>query len=326
MEKIRIGIVGTANIATRSVIPEIINLDDKFHLAGIASRDGKKAEKYAAQFSTVAFPSYDALLNSKQCDAVYIPLPNALHYPYAKKALLNNLHVLVEKPLATDPDQVADLIDTARERNLLLMENFQFRFHSQLQYLIQSLRNGVIGELRALNAAFCFPPFPDSDNIRYRKDLEGGALLDAGAYTAKISSIILGNDITVKAASLHINQEKMVDTWGSAFLKDTNSSLTASLTFGFDNFYQCGIRALGSKGLLTTNRLFTAREDHVPVFELEINGKPKEVIKLKPDNHFKHMLETFHGNISDDDAKEREHTANLLQSSLLAAIKKKANA
>ena len=100
----------------------------------------------------------------------------------------------------------------------MLLENFQFRFHSQLAYIMGLVEDGTIGELRNIRSSFGFPPFPDKNNIRYSKDLCGGALLDAGAYPIKISQIFLGNSINVKTADLSIDKELEVDIWGSATL------------------------------------------------------------------------------------------------------------
>lgn len=324
MNKIRIGVLSSANIAKRSIIPEILNLKEQFEFIGIASRNLEKAVEVAESFSASPFGSYEELIDPLKVDALYIPLPNALHYQYAKMALEKGIHVLVEKSLGLNLQEVSDLVNLARSKNVLLMENFQFRTHSQLAYLKELISNKAIGELRHLKAIFCFPPFPDSENIRYKKELGGGALLDAGAYTVKISTLLLGNDLKVEAANLNNSKEFEVDIWGSAYLKDENTGIGASCVFGFDNYYQCGVEIIGSKGKITTNRLFTAREDYEPIFEIEVNGKEKLTKVLKKDNHFRNMLLSFHRNITDTKAKEEENTQNLIQADLIQAINEKA--
>lgn len=320
MKKIRIGVLGGANIAKRSIIPEIVRLNQHFELSGIASRDLIKANELAAMFTTSSYGSYEGLIDSEKLDALYIPLPNSMHYKYAKKALNKGIHVLVEKSLACSLDEVKELVDLAKTNNLLLMENFQFRFHSQLNYLKDFLDSKEIGEIRALKAVFCFPPFPDQDNIRYQKELGGGALLDAGAYTVKISSLLLGNQLKVEAASLITPPNHEVDIWGSAYLVDQTSGISSSCIFGFDHYYQCGIEVIGSKGKLSTNRLFTARDNYEPIYEIEVNGEKKQRIVLEKDNHFRNMLMAFYNKTSDDQAKEEENKQNLIQAALIQAI------
>ena len=83
------------------------------------------------------------------------------------------------------------MVELAEVKDLALLENFQFQFHSQFAYLRDFIQSEEFGELRAFRASFGFPPFPDSTNIRYDKSLGGGALLDAGAYMTKVSQLCL---------------------------------------------------------------------------------------------------------------------------------------
>ncbi len=94
----------------------------------------------------------------------------------------------------------------------------------------------------------------------------------------------------------------------------------SSLAFGFDNHYQCGVEIWGSKGKLTTNRLFTAPKNFKPIFELETsNGK--QVIELPEDNHFRNMLLHFKKCVENSDLRIAENKQNLNQSRILEEIK-----
>ena len=142
MSIIKIGVLGAANIAKRSVIPEIKKLNSNYELVGIASRNKQTAKEIATEFNTKPYFSYEELLNNGNLEAIYIPLPNSLHYEYAKKSLLKGIHVLVEKSLGCNLEQVKELVQLARQNNLLLMENFQFRFHPQLEVIKKLLDRG----------------------------------------------------------------------------------------------------------------------------------------------------------------------------------------
>ena len=109
----RIGVLGCANIAERFVLPAIKE-SDLFELVGVASRSKDKADSFSNTFNTKAYYSYDSLLQSN-LDAIYIPLPNGMHYEWIKRALNKKLHVLVEKSLACDLDQVKELNQLARD-------------------------------------------------------------------------------------------------------------------------------------------------------------------------------------------------------------------
>ena len=324
--KINIGILGCANIAIRSVIPAVLNLNEYFNLVGIASRDIANAEQCAQQFGfcgeVAAFGSYQSLLDCPNLDAVYIPLPNSLHAEWIEKALAKNLHVLVEKSLACDYKTVVYLNKLAEQQGVVLIENFQFRFHSQLAKIKEIVASGKIGDLRCLKSFFGFPGLPTENDIRYQKELGGGALLDAGAYPLKIAQIFMGENIEVAAANLNYLPNKEVDIWGGAYIKQKNGDLFGEIAFGFNNFYQCNIEIWGSNGKLYTNRIFTAPPNFEPILELEtVEGK--EILKLSSDNHFENMLIHFYKTINGIEDKQTEYQQNINQARLLDELKTK---
>jgi predicted dehydrogenase len=320
-QKINIGILGCANIAVRSVIPAIQELGDNYVISGIASRSIKKANDCAKRFETKAYYSYDLLLEDSNIDAVYIPLPNSLHYDYVKKAILQNKHVLVEKSLACDFDQVKHLNELAKKSGVALVENFQFRFHPQLEIIKNLISQSIIGEIRSIRSSFGFPPFPDTDNIRYKRELCGGALLDAGAYPIKISQILLGDTISVKAANLHYDEDLNVDIWGGAYLQQNEGSLFSEIAFGFDNFYQCNVEIWGSKGKISAERIFTAPPGYVAEVNVQTNNG-MDVIKVEYANHFKNMLLYFIGCVKGNN--NEEYFKNINQARLIDELRNKA--
>lgn len=321
---IRIGILGTANIAERHMIPAILELKEQYALQGIASRKMETADKVAIQFDIQPYEGYDSLINSNNIDVIYIPLPNSLHAEWIEKALINNLHILVEKSLACNLADVDRLNRMASRKNLALVENFQFRFHKQLRVIQNLVSNGNIGELRCLRSSFGFPPFPDPENIRYKKELGGGSLLDAGAYPLKITQIFLGHDIEVSAANLWYHNKKDVDIWGGAYLRQKNGPLFAEVAFGFDNYYQCNLELWGSNGKITANRIFTSPPGEEPEIILETNNGKKNIV-TESDNHFKNMLLHFYKLIVNNNGLNDEYEQNINQSRLLQELKEKAN-
>ena len=315
-QKIRIGVLGCANIAVRSIIPELA-IHPQFQLAGIASRSAEKREALASEYNCGSY-LYEDLINERDVDAIYIPLPTGLHYEWVMKCLRSGKHVLCEKSLGCSLAEVKDIVLLAENHGLLVMENFQFRFHSQNAYVKNVLASGQLGEIRCFRASFGFPPFADGmKNIRYRKDLGGGALLDAGAYTLKASSFFLGHDLSVKAATKSFQRCCEVDTYGSAYLIAANGAV-AETAYGFDNFYQCGYEIWGSQGKLTTKRAFTAPPGLAPEISVETKGK-NECIKLSPDNHFANMLTYFSETIKSG-RYETEYAECLTQARLIQEV------
>lgn len=321
---VNIGVLGCANIAIRTVIPAILELNNRFRLVGIASRTYEKASSFSKRFRTTAFDGYQSLIESPELQAVYIPVPNALHAEWIENALQRGLNVLVEKSLACEYGDVVRLNDLASQKRLALVENFQFRFHGQLAYIKELVNKGIIGELRCMRSSFGFPGLPDENDIRYQKSLGGGALLDTGAYPLKIAQIFLGSDIEVKAASLNCTPGKEVDIWGGAYVKQKHGDLFGELAFGFDHHYQCNVELWGSRGKIFTNRIFTASINHEPVIELETQSG-KETITLPTDHHFRNMLIHFHELIHHKKDLEEEYRQNVNQARLIHELQLKSD-
>jgi predicted dehydrogenase len=317
---IKIGVLGCANIAERFMLPAI-NQSNLFELVGIASRSKDKADSFSNTFNTKAYYSYDSLLQSN-VDAIYIPLPNGIHYEWIKKALNKKMHVLVEKSLACNVDQVKELNQLARDKSLALVENFQFRFHRQLGFIKNQVEEGHLGEIKLLRSSFGFPSFEDKDNIRYQKAIGGGALLDAGAYTIKVSQIFLGEEIYVDSANLTMPHNEEVDIWGSAFIKQKNGYLTSQIAFGFDHFYQNTLEIWGSEGKLTANRIFTAGPGVQAKVTIE-NRNGIEDINLPEDNHFLNMLDHFSELINTGNGLDDEYSQNINQARLIKELSNK---
>lgn len=317
---ILIGILGCANIAKRSVIPAILNLPELFDVVGIASRSAAKAQETGRHFNIKPFDGYLSLLSEPDLDALYIPLPTALHAEWIRAALSHKLHCLVEKPLACSHQEILSLYKLAEENNCVLMETFQFRFHRQLQKIQELIHDGELGEIRHVSSWFGFPPFPDADNIRYQPSLAGGALMDAAGYPLRITQILLGKDIEVCGSRLSFDSEKGVDIFGSAFLRQCNGPLSSAISFGFDNHYQCNLTLWGSKGKLSTNRLFTPPPSYKATLTLE-NASGSRLIEIEPDDTFKNMLSHFSSMLRCPDLAAEEKQQNILQAALIEQIR-----
>ena len=267
---VRLGVLGCSSFAIRRFIPSILR-SRSIRLIAVASRNQNKATSVARAFSCEAVHGYEALLDRDDIDAVYIPLPAGIHANWASQALLNDKHVLVEKPAAMDFKEASLMASIAKERNLVLMENFGFEYHSQ-RHLIKSLvDDGVIGELRSLSSAFGIPQLPNPNDIRHNRDLGGGALADLGVYTLKVTRSLMGESPRIAGTSLRWDSDTGVDTSGALLLENCQG-VTAQLSFGFDHSYRCELRLWGSEGSIHCPRAFTAHEDISTEVRLEKKG------------------------------------------------------
>ena len=318
MKPLNIGILGYANIAKKAIIPAI-KTSSEFNLYGVASRNFNNKEEIEKDLGCQFYNSYDEMVKDSKIDALYIPLPNSLHYKWAMLALENGKHILVEKSLACTLREVKELNELAKNNELALIENFQFRKHPQLQAIKELLASNEIGKLRAVKSSFGFPPFPDKDNIRYKKDLGGGALLDAGAYPIRLAQELFGNDVDVTSAVLNYENTE-VDIWGAGMLQDKKSSNYMQFSFGFDHYYQCSLEVWGSQGKLFTNRIFTAPPGYSPTIDIE-STEGKRTITLNPANHYVNMLSHFYKCTRDKDLCFEEYRNNTNQARLLESFK-----
>ena len=287
---IRVGVMGCARIARRSVVPALRTVPG-LRLAGVASRSADKGREFAAAFGCAFLGDYAALLARDDVDAVYMPLPTGLHAEWAANALRSGKHLLVEKSLACSLAEAEALVALARANRRVMMENYMFRYHAQ-QAAVQELVRGSLGEIRLFRATFGFPPLPP-DDFRYDRALGGGALLDAGGYPLQACQLFLDGELRVLSACLN-GPAGGADRWGGAMLEAERGGvrIPAQIAFGFDQFYQCGIEIVGQTGRLTTTRTFTAGPDVVPLAVLETPGRKTE-IPLPADNHFARLLEAF---------------------------------
>jgi D-xylose 1-dehydrogenase (NADP+, D-xylono-1,5-lactone-forming) len=198
MNPIRWGVLGVANIALRTVIPAIQHARNA-KLVAIASRTPARAAEAAERLGVRWHGSYEALLRDPDIDAVYIPLPNALHREWTLRSAAAGKHVLCEKPLGLSAGECRDMIAACRAGGVRLMEAFMYRFHPRIVQVAELAAGGNLGELRLVRTAFTFTVREPETNIRFRSELGGGALYDVGCYGVNVSRMLLGEPIEVFA-------------------------------------------------------------------------------------------------------------------------------
>jgi NDP-hexose-3-ketoreductase len=314
MGPVRIGVLGCADIARRRVLPAMATVPGA-EVAAVASRDPQKAAELAARFGCRPVSGYAALIELAELDAVYIPLPAAMHADWAEAALRAGKHVLAEKPVTTDPRRTRTLLRLARAHGLALMENVMFVHHRQHAAVRGLVADGAIGELRSFHAAFAVPERPARD-IRYARALGGGALWDAGVYPVRAALHFLGSSLSAVGAVLTEGSGREVATSGSALLRAA-SGVSAQLTFGLEHAYLSCYTLWGSGGRVTVNHAFTPPAGHVPVLRLE-RGTAVEEIRLEPDDQVANTVSAFVAAVRAGASPDRQTT--IRQAELLDQI------
>lgn len=184
--KLRWGVLSTANIGLKKVIPAM-QRGEHTEVIAIASRDLEKARRAASALNIpTAYGSYEELLADPDVDAVYNPLPNHLHVPWTAKAAEAGKHVLCEKPVAMNAAEAQALLAVRDRTGVKIAEAFMIRSYPQWLRLRELLDGGRVGELRAVTGVFSYFNV-DPANIRNLAEIGGGALMDIGCYLVHAS-------------------------------------------------------------------------------------------------------------------------------------------
>lgn len=317
---IKMGILGCADIAYRRFLPAASQMEQVKAAVIAEEYDKSRLERFRGLYGLQIEESFAQVLQRHDIEAVYIPQPPAFHAVWAKKALEYGKHVLLEKPTACSLEDVQKLVAYAKEKQLVLHENYAFLYHAQVGKIKELLAEDRIGEVRLIRADFSFP-FRGASDFRYHRELGGGALLDAGGYPVKLASILLGNAICVEAARLNYRAGYEVDLFGSATLSDDTGTV-CQIGFGMDCFYQCSLEVIGSTGRIFTDRIFTAPQEYQAVICLE-TGSGRELCYVQPDSAFLHSIATFMEEIQNAAAREAMYDELLIQAGLIADIQRK---
>jgi predicted dehydrogenase len=215
--RVKWGVLGAASIAVRKVIPGM-QLGELSEVYGLASRDHFRAQNVARTLGIAkTYGSYEELLADEHIEAVYIPLPNHLHVPWAIKACEAGKHVLVEKPIGLNVEEVKQLIAARDRAGVLVGEAFMVRTHPQWVRARGLIRAGRIGELKAIMGAFSYFN-RDAANVRNVLEWGGGGVMDIGCYPIFTSRMIFDQEPRRVAAVVERDPEFRVDRLASAIL------------------------------------------------------------------------------------------------------------
>ena len=235
MEKVKWGVLGTANIAKGCTIPGMQQVDN-CELYAIAGRDINKALKFKDDFGfQKAYGSYEELIEDSEVQAIYIPLPNGLHLKWVKEALQHKKHVICEKPLALNSSDARDMFETAKANGVILMEAYAYLHSPYIKCLKADIDSGLIGEIDYIESEFLTQGY--SEDIRLYKDQGGGAMYDLGCYcTTMILSLIDSTPTSVIANARYT--ELGVDELTNAIIKfknGVNATFTVGMILGKDS-------------------------------------------------------------------------------------------
>ena len=256
--KVRWGVLGAASIAIRKVIPGM-QKGEWSEVTAIASRDLLKAEDAAHKLGIAkAYGSYEELLADPDVEAIYNPLPNHLHVPWSIKAAEAGKRVLSEKPLSLTVAEAKTLVAARDRYGVKIGEAFMVKTHPQWLRTRELIRQGVIGELRAIIGAFSYFN-RDPKNVRHVVEWGGGGLMDIGCYPITTSRWIFGEEPLRVAGIAERDPEFGTDRLTSAVMDFPSGQAVFTCSTQMVPYQR--MQFLGTKGRIEIEIPFNAPND-----------------------------------------------------------------
>jgi predicted dehydrogenase/aryl-alcohol dehydrogenase-like predicted oxidoreductase len=307
-ERLAWGILGAGNIAR--TFAEAVKKSTTGKLVAIGSRSQSSADRFGDEFQIpVRHGSYQALLDDPAVRAVYIATPHPVHAEWAIKAAEAGKHILCEKPLGVNHAEAMAIIEAAREYDVFLMEAFMYRCHPQTAKMIELIQAGAIGDVRLIEAAFCYNSSFDPDSRIFENDLAGGGILDVGCYPASIARLIAGaatgkpfvDPVSFHAVG-HVGKTG-VDEYTTAICKfpgEIMAYLVTAVALNHDNM----VRIWGSKGhIVIPEPWVPQRNGGICKILLTRDGRPTEEIQIEAEPLYVYEIDLVARSLADRQAK-----------------------
>jgi predicted dehydrogenase len=187
-DPLRAGILGAARIAPLSIVSPAAATGTR--LVAVAARDRSRAMAFAAEHNVErVLDGYEHILADPEVEAVYNPLPNALHGAWNARAAAAGKHVLAEKPSAANAAEARAVAAAVRDAGVVFMEAFHFPYHPLFRRVVELVGEGVIGDVVHIDVPLLMPD-PGADDPRWRLDLAGGSTMDLGCYSLACLSLL----------------------------------------------------------------------------------------------------------------------------------------
>jgi predicted dehydrogenase len=257
--KVRWGIVSTADIGIKKVIPGILKSPHS-EVVALGSRDLGRAEAALRQLGLTkarAHGSYEALLADPEVDAIYNPLPNHLHVPITLAAAKAGKHVLCEKPIGLNAKDAERLRECPK--GIIVSEAFMVRHHPQWARAREIAASGELGEVRAIRGVFTYYN-DDPNNVRNMADIGGGGILDIGCYPVVAARFVFGTEPRRVVALVDRDPNFKTDRLASV-IADFGNGRQLSFVCGTQAVGQQKMEILGTKGRIEITIPFNAPAD-----------------------------------------------------------------
>ena len=188
---VRFGILGLGKIAHK--FAHDLALVDGVELRAVGSRSLDKSSAFAKAYQVKHHhDKYEDCMKNEEVDVIYIATPHVFHHSLTIQCLEAGKAVICEKPMGMNRQQVQEMVDLAREKNLFLMEGLWTRLIPGVNKVMEMINDGAIGTIKHVKADFGFYVDPNKGDRLTKKELGGGSLLDIGLYPMYLCNLLLG--------------------------------------------------------------------------------------------------------------------------------------
>lgn len=285
--KIRWGILATGSIA--GSLAEAIHSVPDAELVAVASRTTENAQAFANRWNVPRrYGSYEGLAADPDVDVIYIATPHNLHYENMIACLSAGKHVLCEKAFTLNAREARECIELARRMRLFLMEAMWMRFFPAMARVREWVAERIIGQIRLVQADFCFIREYDPAHRLYDPHLGGGALLDLGIYPLSFTTQFFGFPEQIDGhADIGPTGVDELDTIRLIY----PNGLTASLSCSMRIIKPREAFLIGTEGYIKVHDIFH-RPDRLTLNRLGIG--PRTVQLPFRGNGYAHEIEEVH--------------------------------
>lgn len=314
---VRVAVIGTSRITENFI--EAARDCKEFQLAAVYSRDLAKAQAFAAKYGApLVFDDLQQLAKSPEVDGVYIASPNSLHKEQAIQMLQGKKHVLCEKPVASNKQELVAMLAAAKEHGVILLEAMRPIFDPGFQAVADNL--GKLGKVRRVTFQYCqyssrYDAFKKGivENA-FNPALSNGALMDIGVYCIHPLVKLFGLPKTLQAQAVFL--ENGLDGAGTIiagygdmqaelmYSKITNSALPSQIQ--------------GEKGCMLIREIPDTRE----ITLIYRQGYKEEILIPKAPNNMYYEIAQWLQLIEQGGSPREYNQCSLLQMQVVDEVKR----
>ncbi|HVY09951.1 MAG TPA: Gfo/Idh/MocA family oxidoreductase [Mycobacteriales bacterium] len=285
---LRIGVLGAARITPMALVRPTARVPGAV-VAAVAARDPQRAAAYARKHGIEkVHASYDQLLDDDSIEAIYNPLPNALHAEWTLKALDAGKHVLCEKPFTSNEAEARTVATAAEKSGLVVMEAYHYRYHPLAERMRSVVHTGQLGDVAHIHVAMCFP-LPKFSDIRYSYPLGGGTTMDC-CYAVHVLRLLGSGEPTVESARALLRGPDIDRAMAAKYSFAGGATGSTTTSMWSRKLLQFSVRVTGSRGSMSVLN-FIAPQFYNRV-TLVVDGR-KSRERLRGPATYDHQLRAF---------------------------------